>query len=360
MEGIGRFSHEVLRRLVQVRPNDEFVFLFDRPFDPSFLYAPNVSGRVLPPPARHPLLWYLWFEWSVPFALRKCGAEVFLSPDNFSSLRSPVPNVMVVHDLAYLHYPEHIPAHMLSFIRKYTPRYCRQAAQLVAVSEFTCRDIQQQFSIPADRIHLACNGPREELHPLSEPSIRAVRERYSQGQPYFLYVGAVHPRKNVHRLIEAFDLFKSRTDSTAKLLLAGRFAWKADAVRLAYEGASHQQDIAFLGFVPDAELPPLLGGALAFTYVSLFEGFGIPVLDAFHAEVPVITSNVSSLPEVAGDAALLVPPESSEAIAEAMVRLALEPSLRQLLIAKGREQKHQFTWERAAGVVSRALDRAGS
>jgi len=358
MEGIGRFSHQVLRRLVRRRSEDEFVFLFDRPFDPAFLYAPNVTGHVLPPPARHPWLWYLWFEWAVPFAIRRFGADCLLSPDNFSSLRSPVPAVVVIHDLAYLHYPEHIPRHMLPFLRRYTPRYCRRAAQLLAVSEYTRRDLIRQFDIPPERIHLTCNGPREGLRPLTEHEAHRARARYSQGRPYFLYVGAVHPRKNVHRLIQAFDRFKTRTASPAKLLLAGRFAWKADAVRMAWERARHRQDVHFLGYVSDGELPALLGGALALAYVSLFEGFGIPVLDALQADVPVITSNVSSLPEVAGRAGLLVAPESTDAIAQAMEQLWLHPRLREELKALGKEQRGKFSWERAVDGVDRALQQA--
>jgi glycosyltransferase involved in cell wall biosynthesis len=358
MEGIGRFSHEVLRRLVRRRPQDEFVFLFDRPFDPGFLYAPNVTGHVLPPPARHPWLWYLWFEWAVPFAIRRFGADLFFSPDNFSSLGSPVPAVVVIHDLAYLHYPEHIPRHMLPFLRRNTPRYCWQAAQLLAVSEYTRQDLIRQFQIAPERIHLTCNGPREGLQPLTEQEAHRARLRYSEGHPYFLYVGAVHPRKNVHRLIRGFDRFKTRTGSPAKLLLAGRFAWKAGAVRTAWEQTRHHRDVHFLGYVPDEELPVLLGGALALAYVSLFEGFGVPVLDALHAEVPVITSNVSSLPEVAGRAALLVPPESTDAIAHALERLWLQPRLREELKTLGRQQRKQFSWERAADGVDRALQQA--
>ncbi|MEQ8705099.1 MAG: glycosyltransferase family 1 protein [Phaeodactylibacter sp.] len=356
IEGIGRYTYEVVRRLLREHPEHEYLFLFDRPFDPAFTFDGQAQGIVLPPPARHPLLWYLWFEWAVPVALRKHRADVFFSPDGYLSLRSKVPALMTVHDLAFEHFDGHIPALVNRYYRYYTPRFCAHASRLLAVSEYTAADVQERYHIPGEQIAVCGNACREGFRPLLETEKQAARARWSAGQPYYLYIGSIHPRKNIHRLIAAFSAFKAQTQSPAKLLIAGRFAWQAGPVKAAYEASAYQQDIDMLGFVPDEALPELLGAAKGFVYPSLFEGFGLPLLEAMHAEVPVITSSVSSMLEVAGDAALLVDPHNTDALAQALVRLDGAAELRQRLVEKGRVQRRQYSWEQTASVVYKNLE----
>jgi len=358
LEGIGWFTHEVLRRLVTQHPEHEFIFFFDRPYSPEFIFSENVTPVVLFPPARHPVLFVWWFEWSVARALKKYRADVFLSPDNFCALRTDVPTVLVVHDLAFVHYPEQVRQRDLWYYRFFMPRFLRKAAQVVTVSLFTKKDIIRQYQIPDEKISVACNGCREVFQPVTKTVRQAVRAQYSEGQAYFFYIGAVHPRKNVHRLIQAFSIFKKQTSSPFKLLIAGRFSWQTGKVRTAYEQSDFQNDIHFLGYVPDEELPKLLGAAFALTYVSLFEGFGVPLLEAMHCEVPIVSSNISSLPEVAGEAALLVDPKNPDAIATAMQQLYDNETLRQELIAKGRERRERFSWQQATNVIWTAIDNA--
>ncbi|MBI5916694.1 MAG: glycosyltransferase family 4 protein [Bacteroidetes bacterium] len=355
LEGIGLFAHEVLRRLVTQHPEHEFVFFFDRPFDPDFVFGKNVTPIVLFPPARHPFLFIWWFEWSVARALKKYRADVFLSPDNFLSLRTEVKTVLVTHDLAHVHFPEQLPFFQRKYYRFFAPKFNRRANGIVTVSEFTKNDIVAQYDVPPDKISVACNGCREIFQPLETPEKQAVRDKFTEGKPYFYYIGAVHPRKNVHRLIAAFDQFKTTTGAPHQLLIAGRFAWQAGEVRDAFRAAKHQPDIRFLGYVNDDDAACLMGATFACTYVSLFEGFGVPVLEAMHCEVPVITSNVSSLPEVAGDAALLVDPTSVPEIAEAMRRLWQDEHLCQKLVTNGRLQRQRSSWQKAADVVYDSL-----
>ena len=168
---------------------------------------------------------------------------------------------------------------------------------------------------------------------------------------YFLFVGAVHPRKNVHRLIQAFDLFKKQTNSTLKLVICGRFAWQTGAVKAAFDTAYFKKDIIFTGYVPNEDVPKLTASAFAVVYTSLFEGFGLPILEAMNCDVPVITSNISAMPEVAGDAALLVNPESVSEIAAAMQTLIENPDLRQNLIERGRIQRKKFSWDKTAEII---------
>lgn len=355
LEGMGWHNYELCRELVRQHPDDEFLFLFDRPFDRAFLFGDNVRGVVLPPPARRPLLWQLWFDWAIPAYFRCWQPDVFFSPDGYCSLRTQVPTLMLVHDLAYLHYPAQIPAWGLRYYQKYIPRFMERADHICTISEFGRRDLQAHFTLPADKVTVAPNAVRAGFAPVAPERQAELRQQYADGQPYFFYLGALHPRKNVARLITAFDRFKQLTGAPVKLLIGGRLAWQTGEVAVACTQAVHRADIELLDYLPDSVLPELLGSALALCYVSLFEGFGLPILEAMQAEVPVITSNRSSMPEVAGDAALLVEPTSVNAIAQAMQRIWEEPRLRQQLIEAGRIERQRYSWSETARLVYEQL-----
>lgn len=355
LEGLGWYTHELVRRMVQQHPEDQFILLFDRPFAPDFVYGPNVTPLVLFPPSRHPLLWYWWFEHSVPAALKRFKPDVFFSPDSYASLSSPVPTLMTAHDLVPLHHAEQLPFATRHYYRHYLPKFLHRADHIVTVSDYVRADIQQTCGVAGNRITTVYNGCREGFVPLPAAEKTAVREAFAAGQPYFFYTGSIHPRKNIHRLLQAFDLFKQQTGSPAKLLLAGRFAWQTGAVRSAYEQAQHRADIHFLGYVPEQQLHRLMAAALALTYVSISEGFGLPLVEAMYCDVPILSANSTSLPEVAGDAALLVDPFSVEAIAAGMGRLWAEEPLRTALVAKGKGRRSDFSWDTAAEAVYRLL-----
>ncbi|MFK8104479.1 MAG: glycosyltransferase family 4 protein [Saprospiraceae bacterium] len=357
LEGIGWVSYELLRRMVAAHPEDEFLFFFDRAYAPEFIFGDNVQAIVLAPPARHPILWFLWFEVALVRALKKYRAEVFLSPDGYCSLRTPTKTVMITHDLAHLHFPDHIPFLVKKYYNYFVPRYLQRAEQIVSVSEFTKQDIIRQYKIAPAKIQVIPNACRADFIPLESSEQEQVRAEYTGGQPYFFYLGAVHPRKNVPKLIKAFDQFKKQNLSTTRLLIGGRFAWQTGLVKTAYEAATHQADIQFLGYLKDEEAARLMASTRCFIYISAFEGFGLPVLEAINCEVPVICSQVSSLPEVAGEAAILVDPYDLTAIADAMQRLSSEAPLREALITQAKQQKLQFSWERSAAQLYDLLSR---
>ncbi len=356
LEGIGWFSHEVVRRLCERHPNDEFLFFFDRPYDERFIFADNVKPIVVPPPARHPILWYLWFEWAVARQLKRHKPDVFLSPDGYCSLSSKVPTVMVSHDIAHVHYPKQVPTLARHYYDYFVPRYLKRAEQIVTVSHFVKKDIEQAYSIDSNKISVACNGVRPIFQPVDLEKQESIRTGYADGQAYFFYVGAVHPRKNLPRLIVAYEHFRNWTQEPVKLLIGGRLAWQQEEVKAAHAKSPYRDDIRFLGFVPDEDLPLLLGSSIALVYVSLLEGFGVPLLEAMQADVPVITSNVSSLPEVAGQAGICVNPKDEIAIAKAMQDVYQLPHLREELIAAGRLQVQKFSWDHATDVVNQALE----
>ncbi|MEM1327152.1 MAG: glycosyltransferase family 1 protein [Bacteroidota bacterium] len=358
LEGIGWYTYQVAKRLVEQYPEHTFIFLFDRPYAETFIFGDNVMPVVLAPPARHPILFTIWFEWSVVRALKKYKADVFLSTDNFCALRTKVPTVLVTHDLAFLHFPEQVSRINLAYYRYFTHRFLQKANQIVSVSEATRQDIRENYPIVKAPIYISGNGCRDMFRPLEQQEKEAVKAKYTDGKDYFFYIGAVHPRKNVNRLIVAFSAFKKSTRSEVKLLIGGRLAWQTGVVKEVYEVSDYQEDIQFLGYVEDEELPRLLGAALGLTYVSLFEGFGVPLLEAMYAEVPVLTSNVSSMPEVVGEAAILIDPKRVEAIKSGMIRIYEDEKLRTGLIEKGSVQRQRYSWERAAEVVYEAIEAA--
>ena len=360
LEGIGLYTLEVLKRLVRNLPEDEFIFFFDRPHDSKYLLADNVKAAVLPPPARHPLLWYLWFEWSLPPALKEHKAELFFSPDGYLSLNSDIPTILTVHDLAYLHYPRQIPFAARHYYRHFVPRYLKKATRILTVSEYTRQDILKHFHLPKGKISTTCNGIRQAFakHPsLPEQEKTKTRKQYSQNKPYFLYVGALHPRKNVAGLIRAFDLFKEKSKAPHQLLLTGRKAWMTTEIERSLASAKYRSEIHFTGYLDENELPALYRAAFALVYVSFFEGFGVPLLEAMYSNIPIITANNSSLPEIAGPAALYAEATSPHSIAEAMLQIYKQKSLREKLVAAGQKQRKKFSWQRAAADVTRVIEK---
>ena len=356
LEGIGRYTFELTRRLCTHHPEVEFVLLFDRKYEQGFIFADNVTPRVLHPQARHPILWKAWFERAVPRALRRLTPDLFFSPDGFLSLRTKTKTLLVIHDLAFEHNPVMIPSVVRRYYKTWCPKYAERADHIITVSQFTKADIAKRYRVPAEKISVIHNGVSEMFKPLVDSEKREVRTKYSNGEPYFLFVSALQPRKNLPRLLEAFDAFKQRTGSTMKLLVAGAHTWAKGEIMVKLRALHSASDVRLLGHLNEQDLAQVMAAAQALTYVSLFEGFGIPIAEAMYAETPVITSNTSSMPEVAGDAALFVDPTSVREITSALERLASDDQLRADLLARGRTQRQKFNWDVAAREVWEVID----
>ena len=356
LEGIGWYSYETARRMALMHPEHEFLFLFDRPFSPSLVDGENVTGYRIRPQARHPFLWYAWFEWSIPRALKQLKADVFFSPDGFCSLKSDVPTLMVVHDLAFEHYSHHVSGLVQRFYRYFSPRYARRAEHIATVSNASRLDLMTRYGVNPDKIDVVYNGANTQFEPLDPQEQAKARQQYTDGTPYFVYVGSVHPRKNLVRLLQAFDQFADQNPEQ-NLLIAGRMAWKTGPVEALLRTMRHRSRVYFAGHLEPEALKAVLGSATALLYPSLFEGFGIPIVEAFYAEVAVLTSNCSSMPEVAGSAAELVDPTDVEDIARGMNRLANDPAYRQQLIQAGRHERQRFSWDLTAQKTWQALEK---
>jgi glycosyltransferase involved in cell wall biosynthesis len=358
LDGIGRFADETLRIITTQHPEHRFYFYFDRKYDERFIYNSNIIPHVLPPQARHPYLFLAWFEASLPLHFTRTKPDLFLSPDGFLSLSTSVKSVGVIHDLNFEHFPEDIPFLVRKYYSGMFPRFAQKATRIATVSEYSKTDIANTYHIDPSKIDVVYNGAGSIFRPEPKASQHLTRARFSQGREYFFFIGTLHPRKNLVNLFKAFDEFKKRDTKGVKLLLAGARMWWTDEIRLAYEAMESREDVIFTGRVTDQELASLMASALALTYVSYFEGFGIPILEAFHCDTPVITSNVTSMPEVAGNAALLIDPFSVSSIADAMQKMATDTQLRQKLVVAGREQRQKFTWEQTAEKLWNCIEKA--
>ena len=354
LEGVAWYTHEICKRLVHNHPEIEFYFFFDRPYHDKFIFSNNITPVVVGPPARHPFLWYVWFEHSLKKAIEEHQIDVFFSPDAYLSLGLKIPTLISSHDLAYIHYPKHIPYMIRKYYSVYFPRFHEDATRIAAVSNATKSDIIHHYGINEDKIIVAHNACREEFKPLPESKQAEIRLKYSDGKSFFIYLGSINPRKNIPNLIRAFNLFKEQTGSDFKLLLVGTVAWKSGQFEKEMRDSPFAADIILLEEIKK-EVYELLASAFALTYVSLFEGFGIPLLEAMASGVPVICSNILPFREVAEDACIYVKPKKPKTIMAAMKELIDKPNHRRDLIQKGFTQLDKFSWDQSAKKIGDAL-----
>lgn len=357
LEGIGTYSHQVLKRLVFLMPEVEFHFLFDREWSEEFIYASNVIPHKLSPQARHPLLWYWWFQKSVAGWLKKNEVNLFLSTDSFMPLNSKTPTVLVMHDLAFEHFPEHVPFLVRKFYQHYFPKFANKAKQIFAVSKFTKQDIVSQYNIQADKISLAYCGVSEVYKPLSNEDQIIIRNEITNGSEYFISIGSLNPRKNTQKVIQAFNLLKEENKSSLniKLLVVGAKGWKTSSLFEEINKSRFKKDIILMGHIEPQELAKYLASAKALLFPSLFEGFGIPIIEAYKCNVPVITANVSSTKEIGEGVSLLVNPNKIEEIKEAMAKI-----LNGFNIVKEKEivineKLKQYNWNKTAVIVKEKI-----
>jgi glycosyltransferase involved in cell wall biosynthesis len=357
LEGIGWFTFETLIRMTQNHPEHEFIFIFDRPYDPDYIFADNITPVVIGPQARHPFLFYIWFDFSIPKVLKKYKADLFLSPDGYLSLRTKVPQLAVIHDINFVHRPDDLPWLIAKYYNYFFPKFARIAKRIATVSFYSKEDIARSFKISYDKIDVVYDGINQIFEPLSEQEKSKIRNKFTGGSEYFLFVGALHPRKNVSGLLKAFDAFKEETSNNIKLMIVGGEMHKTGDIYETFDNMHFKSDVVFTGRVSTDDLHDIFGAALALTFVPFFEGFGIPVVEAMSAGVPVICSNTTSIPEVGGNAVVYADPMKIDQITDAMLKLANDKELRKDLIEKGFEQKNKFSWDETAHLLWESVKR---
>lgn len=358
LEGIGRFASESLRIITQKHPEVHFYFLFDRNYSEEFLFSDNITPIIVSPQARHPILFYFWFEHSIKRIIENINPDLFLSPDGYLSLNldKKIPSLPVIHDINFEHYPESLPFLMSKYYRHYFPKFAQKANRIATVSQYSKNDINKTYGIDLKNIDVVYNGSSDIFQVLPVQEKIQIKKDISQGEDFFIFVSSLHPRKNLENTFRAFDLYKDKTKAKEKLVLVGEKYYWPKNIKEVFDNMKYADDVIFTGHLKEDKLAKVLGAAKALLYVSYFEGFGIPIIEAMACGVPVICSNVSSMPEVAEDAALQVSPFNHEEICNAMQSLN-EDVLKEKMIQKGLERHQQFTWENTADLLWQSIEK---
>ncbi|MCL4217594.1 MAG: glycosyltransferase family 4 protein [Candidatus Hydrogenedentes bacterium] len=342
--GTGVYVQEIARHLA-VMDDLELHLLW-----PEGTPAPSVPPENVSPVPPGALARILWQQWTVPALANHLNCDLTHYTASVGSLRQGPANVLTVHDISFVHAPEWFRKERALYYRAVVRRSARNASRIIAVSQATAHDLEEHWDIDAAKIDVVHNGVDERFQPVPEGERRRVRERYRLPGNFVLCVATLEPRKNLARLIEAWAGLAR--EFPHDLVLAGRDGWKTGPIRAAAAASGFAERIHFPGHVDHDDLPALLSAAAVFAYPSLYEGFGIPVIEAMACGVPVVTSTVSSLPEVAGDAATLVEPLEVEAIAHGLRRVLADAELQAVLSAKGLERAKAFHWRKSAEGVA--------
>jgi glycosyltransferase involved in cell wall biosynthesis len=349
--GIGTYIRNLLRHLARLDCSSEFV-LFCHPRDLANVseLGPNFRGV-----AERSAPYSLREQISLPLLARREQVDVYHAPHYVLPTLMPCPSVVTIHDCIHLMFPEYLPYRVAKvYARAAMYSATHRANRILTVSESSKRDILRFFPVPPEQIVVIYNAIDERFKiPPPPDAVARIRERYQLEDPFVLYVGNVKPHKNVVRLIEAFALMRRQRTDGLKLVIIGDEISKFQTLRRAVLKHKLHKHVRFLGFVPDGTLSVLYRLASVFVFPSIYEGFGLPPLEAMACGTPVITSNVSSLPEVTGGAALLVDPYSAGAIAEAIERVLSDPALAADLRVRGLARSQDFSWEQS---VARTLD----
>lgn len=357
LEGIGTFTAEIFKILCKEHPEYEFHFIFDRKYSEEFIFSKNVIPHVINPPARHPILLKIWYNFRLPRLLKKIDPSIFISPDAVASLNTKIPSLTVIHDINFVHRPGDLPKKWSEYYNKYTPIFIEKSSRIATVSEFSKSDIIKTYKTAPNKIDIVYNGIKSNFKPLSKETTNLITNKYSRDKPFFFFIGSLHPRKNLKNLLLAFNEFKKIDQQGFKLIIGGAVMFKFESIEAVYKNLEYGKDVVFTGRLSDNDLNCFLSEATALTYIPFFEGFGIPVLEAMACGTAVITSNTSSLPEVVGDAAYTVSPNSISEISAAMYELSTNQQKVNELVSKGFERLKLFTWQKSADALWQSIQK---
>lgn len=353
--GIGRYTRELLQALYSTDAESEYrLFYASRSPIPHPLPGPlpaNFHARHLP----FDDVWFarVWQRAQIPLPVELITGplDVFHSPDfTLPPVRRGTRTLLTVHDLSFIRDPNSAAPVLRHYLNKVVPRSVARADHVLADSRATRDDLIELYKTPPEKISVLYSGVNANFRPVTDPArLAAVRAKYQLGDaPFILAVGTLQPRKNYVRLIQAFTRLPQSLISNLQLLIVGGKGWLYDSIFAEVERLKLQTRVLFPGFVDDADLPALYSAARVLAYPSLYEGFGLPMLEAMACGTPVVTSTASCLPEVAGEAALCVPPTEVDALTHALDKAVNDESVRAELVTKGLARAKEFTWERAA------------
>lgn len=346
--GVGRYTRNLVAALAGLdRDNEYRLFVAGEP--PAGDWPPNFSVRATRVPAR--VLTAGWHKLRLPVPVeRLAGAsDIFHSPDFTLPPLDKARGVVTIHDLSFLKLPQYADPGLREYLTARTPDAAARASRILADSENTRRDVIELLKVPQEKVSVVYAGVEPRFRPVRDPArLQAVRERYQLPELFVLFVGTIEPRKNLGRLISAYAEMRRQTGLPHALILGGGKGWLSDDIYEQVKREGLEEDVRFPGYIDDADLPALYTLADLFVFPSLYEGFGLPPLEAMACGAPVVASRNSSLPEALGAAPLYVDAEDTDGLADAMARVLGDATLRLRLADLGRAQAARFTWDGAA------------
>lgn len=354
--GIGRYTRCLVQALAS-RPHGFRLTLFwialPHQEIPAWLCClPNVHLRRIPFPERWATILWHRLHFPLPIEALIGPQDICYFPDFVLPPVLRARTILTIHDLSFRLFPETADASLRRYLEATVPRSAHHADLILADSDATRGDIIHLLHQPPTKVHTLLSGVQSAFSPQPESAIQTVCARYQLDQPFILSVGTIQPRKNYARLIDAYSRLPAVIQRSCALVIAGRRGWLSDNLEQEVQRFDVQGTVHFLYEVSDADLPALYSAATVFVLLSLYEGFGLPPLEAMACGTPVLASNTSSLPEVVGDAGILVDPFDVREIAEQLRLLLSDPARRSTLAKQGVARARQFTWDRAAGEFS--------
>jgi len=360
--GTETYAISLLRTLGEIDRQNEYLVFLNR--ESSKLQLPsqsNVRKIVCPVPARFRVLRYFWEQFVLPLQARKYHLDLLHSLGYVQPLHLPCLSVVTIHDLNFYNLRPFFSPAKRSALRFFVTRSARSANHIITVSEFSKSQLEEVLGIPRDKVTVTYNAIKE--RPTGVLHFAELQHRYNIQKPYVLGLSSLSPHKNMAGLIKAFALAQGKKFTKLHLVLTGHPPTDKSSLDKLIKRTKLQDSVLFTGYVPDEVLPSLYAHAEVFVFPSLYEGFGIPLLEAFTYGAPVASSSAASLPEIGGDSVVYFDPQDVEEMAESIIRLLEDKELRDTLVAKGRERAKEFTWENSARrtleVYNRAIEEDG-
>ena len=317
----------------------------------------SILDNIQPVPFPFRKLSRYYLELTTSLAINKADVQVFWGPNYRGVFSKKFKTVITIHDMAHIHYPDYTGKHNYHFFTRYLKEHSRESTRILCPSNVTKSDIVNYLEIPEEKVRVIYWGVDSHFRPVEdEVVVNRVKNRYGLIGDFILFVGTIQPRKNIEGLLEAFWILNEKKDFSHKLIIAGCKGWKYSEIFNRIEAYGLKEKVKWLGYVDYEDLPGLYSLADVLVLPSYYEGFGFPILEAMACGTPVVTSNVSSMPEVAGDAAILVDPNSPEMIAESIRQVLMDSELNQKLRETGLMRAKEFTWEKSADEIMAVFD----
>jgi glycosyltransferase involved in cell wall biosynthesis len=352
------FTAEIINRVINNHPEHEFILVSDVELTGRNGLPQNCIPVYAGSKGKNPITWKWWYGVSIPSVIKKHKADMLVNCDGCCSLRSRIPQLIIISDLSFISFPQFFKKSRVRFFKKNTATFLQKSISVIAVSGFIKNELVKNYGTADEKISIIYSGANENFKPLDDTGKILAKEKLTGGKEYFLYTGDIHPVKNLTNLLKAFSIFKKTQQSSMKLVIAGNMAAGYTSFAEKLKDYKYRNDVVMKNNVNGDEVAEILGAAYAFINPSFYEGIGTTVLDAMLCHVPVIISSGSAMQELAGDAALFADPESIPDLAAQMMTVYKDEALRSKLIEKGKLIAAKYSWNTSAELLWQSIENA--